>query len=115
MMDNKLKTKQQLVCTQYSAKFINCDMNLKVGISKNAKDGARPLNGLRINPTESTSGWYIWAGDWSDDDDFFEPLHGVHLDEWAPIILPYLALPPGWRVLLDDGYVDVWEDPELEL
>ena len=50
----------------------------------------------------------------SDDPDFFVPLHGKHLTEWALMVLPYLGLPPGWRFLITEGYEDVWEDPGLE-
>jgi hypothetical protein len=35
------------------------------------------------------------------------------LGDYCPSILPYLALPPGWRVLLAPGYEDVWFDGEL--
>ena len=114
-MNKQLKDKQYLICKKYLAEFFECNLNLKVGISRNVKGDLKPLNALRINPTESTNGWYIWAGDWSDDDDFFVPLHGIHLQEWAPQILPFLALPPGWRILLDDDYEDVWQDTELEV
>lgn len=73
-----------------------------------------PINGLRIQPDTSTSGWYIWGGEaWSEAADFFLPLHGVHLSEWAPLVLPYLALPPGWRFLLTTAYEDVWRDEKL--
>lgn len=39
--------------------------------------------------------------------------HISHLPEWCPDILPYLALPPGWRVLLAPGFEDVWFDETL--
>jgi hypothetical protein len=44
-------------------------------------------------------------------DDFFVPLHVEHLAEWCAQLLPYLALPPGWGVVLAPGYEDVWYDP----
>ncbi len=28
----------------------------------------------------------------------------------SPEVLPYLALPPGWRFLIADGYEDGWFD-----
>ena len=46
-------------------------------------------------------------------DSFFEPLHVAHLSEYAPAMLRYLALEPGWRVLLAGEYVDVWFDEAL--
>ena len=47
-------------------------------------------------------------GELSDDPDFFVTLHASQLGEWAPLVLPFLALPPGWRFLTDGTYTDVW-------
>lgn len=86
----------------------------KVGIARNVRSGLLPLNALRHAPEGGTSGWYIWAGeDLSDDTDFFLPVHISHLSSWCPQILPYLSLPPGWRVLLAPGHEDVWFDETL--
>jgi hypothetical protein len=41
-------------------------------------------------------------------DDFFLPLHTRHLTTRLPEVLPYLALPPGWRILIAAGYEEVW-------
>jgi len=49
----------------------------------------------------------------SDDPDFFVSLHVEHLGEWCPAIVDYLALPPGFRVLLAPGVEDVWFDESL--
>ena len=73
-----------------------------------------PINGLRHEPVGDTNGWYIWAGpELSQDPDFFTPLHVHHLGEWCPQVLPYLALPPGSRFLIAEGYEDVWHDEAL--
>lgn len=89
--------------------------DLKVGISENVKDRTSlPINGLRHPPEVDTTGWYIWAGEaLSDDPDFFNALHVTHLDAWCPEVIPYLALPPGWRFLIASGYEDVWYDETL--
>jgi hypothetical protein len=106
--------KQKEVCSRFGAPYAGCALNLKVGISRNVKDGVRPLNGLRIKPEGDTCGWYIWAGEkFSEESNFFVPLHASHLQEWAPLVLPYLGLPPGWRFLITEQYEDVWEDPQL--
>jgi len=61
-----------------------------------------------------TCGWYIWAGEQlSEASDFFVPVHAAHLADWAPLVLPYLGLPPGWRFLVTEQYEDVWEDKQL--
>jgi hypothetical protein len=86
----------------------------KVGVASNIRTGLQPINGLRHPPEGDTTGWYLWAGEvLRTDADFFQPLHVKHLAEWNPAVLPYLALPPGWRFLLAPDYVDVWHDPAL--
>ena len=68
-------------------------------------------------PEAGTCRWYVWAGQIDDPsregDDFFVPLHVTHLADWCPQLVPYLALPPGWSVILAPGYEDVWFDPAL--
>ncbi|MFL9863609.1 hypothetical protein PQR67_05445 [Paraburkholderia fungorum] len=87
---------QRTVCQRFHTPFFACDVHLKFGVSLNVKSGTRPLNGIRIHADTGTSGWFIWAGETlSQDPDFFVPLHGEHLKQWAPLVLPYLALPVG--------------------
>ena len=75
---------------------------------------AWPLNGLRHPPERGTNGWYLWRGEaLSQAEDFFQSLHTEHLADWSPDVLPYLALPPGWRFLLAPGHEDVWYDASL--
>lgn len=114
-MDEKLDAAQRLVCAKYHAPFLGCDLNLKVGISRNVREGARPIQGCRIAPCAATSGWYLWGGEDvpSQDPDFYLPLHGVHLYEWAPLVLPYLALAPGWRFIITEEYEDVCDDAAM--
>jgi hypothetical protein len=109
-MDEKLISTQVQLCSRLGAPFLKCGAHEKVGISRNVKEGARPINGFRIQPEGDTCGWYIWGGEeWSDDPDFFVPWHVEHLAEWAPLVLPYLGLSPGWRFLVTEEYEDVWE------
>ena len=107
---------QKLICEKYGEEVFPSPSYLKVGISLNVKGGnLYPINGLRHPPAGDTSGWYIWAGEeFSDDEDFFVPLHIEHLNDWCPKIIKYLALPPGCRFLLgEDDYEDVWYDDTL--
>lgn len=88
----------------------------KVGVARNVRSGLQPLNGVRVQPADGASGWFIWAGGvMSEDPDLFEPLHASHLSEWCPEVLPYLELPPGWRFQVAPDHEDVWFDPEVEL
>jgi len=104
---------QKLICERFGAEFHSAPNYLKVGISSNVKDGMYPINGLRHPIQGDTTGWYIWAGDYSSDPNFFVPLHVEHLNEWCPEVLKYLGLAPGWRFLIAPNYEDVWEDSSL--
>ena len=108
------RTREQLaVCAEHKAVFRATAPESKVGFSRSVREGLVPLNGLRLEPTGETSGWYIWAGEvMSQADDFFVPLHAAHLADEAPQVLKYLGLPPGWRFLIADDYSDVWFDPD---
>jgi len=110
---DSIKTQKE-VCTKFGAVFVEAPSNLKVGISLNVKEGIYPINGMRHPIEGDTSGWYIWAGEqFSEDPDFFVPLHIEHLNEWCPQIIKYLGLAPGWRFLIAPGYEDVWQDTSL--
>ena len=107
---------QRDVCDRFGADPVPAPDDLKVGIALNVRDGGQPLNAIRHLPVGDTTGWYIWAGEIdprTEGDDFFVPLHTRHLPEWRPEILPYLALPPGFGVVLGTDYEDVWFDEEL--
>ena len=108
-------SKQVHVCERFGAAPQPVLADQKVGIARNVKDGVMPIHGVRLLPDRGTTGWYIWAGEYSDDPDFFVPLHVAHLAEWCPLALQYLALPPGWRFLTDGSYEDVWEDEDVDL
>jgi hypothetical protein len=113
----KLTEIQKEICNKYGFKFEPCDLHLKVGISLDIKEKSKsmPIHALRHPIQGDASGWYIWAGEYSDADDFFQPIHVVHLEEFCPLIFPYLGLAVGSRVLIAENgnYVDVWEDLSL--
>jgi hypothetical protein len=107
-------TTQQLdTCKEYGCTFLESDPNSKVGLAVSTL-GALPVNGLRHPPTENMSGWFIWCGaELSEDQNFFSPLHVLHLEEKCPEVLRFLGLPAGYRFLLAGDHVDVWSDPKL--
>lgn len=107
---------QSDVCRKYGVVPVPALSQLKVGIARNVREGLVPLNAIRHQPVGDTTGWYIWAGEeLSEDPEFFVPLHVEHLVEWCPAIIPYLQLPPGWGVVLAEGYEDVWYDATLAI
>jgi hypothetical protein len=104
---------QQRVCQRFGVDFRPPLLLSNVGIALHTL-GQQPVNGLRHPEEEGTCGWYIWCGEeMSDDQGFFHPVCLEHLSQYCPEIIPYLGLPPGWRVLLAPGYEDVWFDEVL--
>lgn len=88
--------------------------HLKVGIARDVKAGGFPIQGLRHPPQGDTTGWYFFVGEeMSKAADFFVPLHVAHLQEWCPLVLPYLLLPPGWAFVLAPEYEDVYFNERL--
>ncbi|MEJ0001956.1 MAG: hypothetical protein WDN09_02130 [bacterium] len=113
-LHKKIIEEQKAICQKYNVEWTPSSPDMKIGISKNIKSSTMPINGLRHPVEKETAGWYIWAGDFSDKDDFFDPVHVEHLSDDLPIVLKYLGLPPGWRFQIDDkGHEDVWFDEKL--
>ena len=114
-MSNEAFVKQQIEeCQKRQIPFLESPYYLMLGLAKGFNPKKFPLNGLRHPPEGVTTGWYIWSGeDFSQESDFFEPVHCFHLIESCPEIVKYLGLPPGWRFLTADNYEDVWSDEKL--
>ncbi len=107
------ETVQHIVCDRVGAKCLRPAPDDIIGVSKNLRIGPYPINGLRHPIVGITSGWYLWAGEYSSAPDFFEPMHVHHLRSVRPDALKYLGLAPGWRFLFDGKCEDVWFDESL--
>lgn len=105
---------QKAVCLSHGSDYLPSGPEQVVGIARSALDLTMPLNGLRHPPEGQGCGWFLWGGEeFSDDPEFFQPLHVSHLAERLPLVLPYLGLAPGWRFLVTPSYEDVWFDAAL--
>lgn len=108
-----VEAEQRAVCERNGTVFDPPSTFQKVAIALSTLQ-LEPLNGLRHPSKSGTCGWYIWGGsEMSLASDFFDALHVHHLTEDCPAVLPYLALPPGYRFLIAPGHEDVWEDLSL--
>jgi hypothetical protein len=104
---------QQAFCCEREANFVAAPQRSISGFALSTK-GQTPINGLRHPMTGESSGWYIWCGEkFSEDPDFFSPIHTGHLYEDYPELIKFLGLSPGYRFLLSGTYVDVWYDDSL--
>ncbi|TDM05502.1 MAG: hypothetical protein C4K60_12105 [Ideonella sp. MAG2] len=103
---------QANICLKFGSDLCEIDPNGKIGIAL-ASLNLSPIYGVRVKPENGTEGWYIWAGERSDEHDFFQPVHAAHIIDLLPEAAPYLALEPGYKFIIDrDGYEDVWRDEE---
>ena len=115
----KWRVQQEETCERFGVERVAPDPERNSGVSGNVingeffKAGTWPLHGCRYLPTETTTGWYVWAGELSEGADFFKPAHTAHLETWCADAVPYLGLPPGWRFLIAPGHEDVWFDGSL--
>ncbi|WP_225591160.1 hypothetical protein [Pseudoxanthomonas sp. PXM03] len=105
--------KHQTVCEWIGAEPSPPTLGSKLGLAVGSLTTG-PIHGLRHPTSDEANGWYIWCGELSEADDFFSPLHVEHLAEYLPAAIEYLALPPGYRFLVDGAdYEDVWFDASL--
>jgi hypothetical protein len=112
----KWTVQQSAVCQRFGAELVVPDLEMNSGVSANIIDGAWfntgtwPLRGEHFLPTDTTTGWYVWAGENDESADYFKPVHTVHLETWCADAVPYLGLPSGWSFSLAPGIADVWFD-----
>jgi len=113
--EQQFAEKQKLICAKYGAQFLASPFDKIVGVALGTFEKFQmPINGLRLPiESEQSVNWFIWAGEYSDADDFFKPVHVHHLLEICPKAINYLGLAPGWRFLFDNQYEDVWYDENL--
>jgi len=105
---------QEEICKSQNVNLLIPDPNEKLGIALSTI-GKLPINGLRHPIENGTCGWYIWCGEkFSEDVDFFKPLHVSHISEYLPQIEKYLALPVGYRFLVAGNYEDIWYDESIK-
>lgn len=98
---------RKVICEKYGSKYHEFLEELNVGVNIESLE-MTPVYGVRINPASGTSGWYIWGGIYSEDEDFFKPIHGFHLVRKYPGLSKCLTLAPGFKFIVDgDGYEDV--------
>jgi hypothetical protein len=109
----KSATEAQIkVCGRIGAAFVPSSPRSTVGLAIDTL-AKQPIHGLRHLAVAGTTGWFVWAGEWSDDPAFFKSVHVEHLDRVCPEILPYLGLAPGWRFLIAPGHEDVWFEQSI--
>lgn len=102
---------QAAICEKYGSATVFPDPAMKAGLALGTFH-LMPITGVRIAPDNGVDGWYIFGGEFSDDVNFYQPVHQSHIGEILPQVLPYLALAPGYKFMIDnEGFEDVWYEP----
>jgi hypothetical protein len=103
------------MCRRFGVAALRPRPGTMIGVALGRAAAAEPLNAIRHPPVGQSNGWYVWRGGQipHDDDEFFSPMHIEHATSRFPGLLPYLALPLGFGVILAPGYEDVWQDEAL--
>jgi hypothetical protein len=112
--ENHVQPNEKCVCGRLGITAQVPTAGSKLGLALSTL-GRFPVHGARLQPANGTNGWYIWCGDqWSEEADFYDPLHVEHIPEYLRLVQKYLSLPPGYKFIIDDqGYEDMWFDEEL--
>ena len=111
--DSTIELAQKATCARYGALFVPACASVNSGFAIQT-EGKVPINALRHPVTTDTTGWYLWCGElYSNESNFFEPVHTGHIYEKYQEIGHLLGLPPGYRFLVAGDYLDVWFDPNL--
>lgn len=111
--NDTIERHQRALCEEKGSECLPVTLDSKLGFAVTTQ-GRLPINAMRHPPQRDTNGWYIWCGeDLSSEPGFFSPLHTRHLIDKCPEVVKFLGLPPGYRVLIADDYVDVWYDSSL--
>jgi hypothetical protein len=107
-----LETLQRQICKKYESKYIEFNPSDRVAIVLQSL-GQQPIYAVRVAlQKQDNVSWFIHCGEYSSADDFYQPLHASHLQQYLHEILPYLALEHGHHVIIDKyGYEDVWMNP----
>lgn len=103
---------QLAVCAKYHALFHTCADDERAGVAVETLK-KEPIYGVREKNHDGSNSWYIWGGPGSTAEDFYQPLCAGHIGDLIPMVLPYLALPPGYKFIIDrSGFEDVWFESE---
>ena len=104
--------KQKEICEKYGSNWKPINKTLNIGTSQNLD--LEKLNGFRHRTKKGEVCWFIWSGEYSEDDNFFQPICAEHLLQRKPKLIDYLGLDEGFRFLItENGYEDVWFDEKL--
>ncbi len=93
---------QSEICRQHNLVPLFPNFNQSVVISDGVYEG-KDIEGIRYDSPEDESGWYFITDDYNDDIKSLKVVHFYHVAFARPDILKYLALPFGYRFIMENG------------
>ncbi|AZA80219.1 hypothetical protein EG359_10380 [Chryseobacterium joostei] len=102
---------QSEICSHYGLSIIFPNFNQMVVISQGVYEG-KDIEGIRYESPEHMSGWWLITDDYNDNIESLMTVHYHHIAFSRPDILKYLALPFGYRFLIENDEVEISKDDE---
>ncbi|WBV60638.1 hypothetical protein PFY12_00630 [Chryseobacterium camelliae] len=100
---------QSETCSYYGLVPQFPNFNQMVVISQGVYEG-KDIEGIRYESPDHMSGWWLITDDYNDDIKSLMTVHYSHVAFARPDILKYLALPFGYRFLMENGNFGIAKD-----
>jgi hypothetical protein len=108
----RIKNEQDRICLIENVKPLYPSFNQKIAISQGVYDGL-PINGVRYPSPLHMTGWWLTTDLYNDKIESLMVVHFYHVAFKRADILPYLALPNGFRFYIGHNDVSVRFDNEV--
>lgn len=102
---------QNKLCQENKCQFMPPRPDRKVAISEGVYEGL-PVQGVRYPSPEHMSGWWLTTDQYDGNVDSLQVVHMYHLTAKRPDLIPYIALPYGYRFDSSSGVV--WPDKNIK-
>lgn len=100
---------QSELCSYYGLPVQFPNFSQMIVISDGVYEG-NDIEGIRYESPEHMSGWWLITDDYNDDIESLKTVHYHHVAFTRPDILKYLAIPFGFRFLMENGNVAICKD-----
>jgi len=102
---------QRAICEKYGSSIIPYAPDEQIAVAL-CSMGKQPLYGVRVYPKAGeTISWFFYYGQYSDAENFYQPICIEHAKKQMPEIEPYLCLDYGYKIIVDlTGYEDIWRE-----
>ena len=101
---------QTEVCHRVGAPFAPAHAHQMAAISEGVLRAGSTVYGVRYRAPSHMSGWYLYNDEYNGDVKTLQVVHLYHVAANRPDVVPYLALPAGYRIAVGDNGDEVTFD-----